>query len=337
MDRTESQLLESAVEGCSIPCNVCGSTHARQIAGRDRDGRPLRTVMCQDCGLVWTDPRPDAEAIRRFYTHDYRSAYKGAAEPKRKHVLRETRRAIARFRRVEPLLFAGARVLDVGAGAGFFPHVLQSRGFEVLGIEPNRGYCEWGMATFGVNVRNGTLQDFEFSDQPFDLITLNHVLEHLPDPGEALARLRSWLKPEGLLVVEVPNVESEFHAPNKRFHIGHLYNFSPDNLVRLARTQGLETRDLLLQPVTGHINVVLARAEPEDQATDRRLPASARRVAEVLRRHSGARHYASPATHLRAIGKWLGYVGERFRVAGSASPRELADREIEQALGHARS
>jgi len=307
----------------------------RKVADLDRDGRPLRTVMCEHCGLVWTDPRPGAEEIRRFYTHDYRSAYKGAAEPKRKHVLRETRRAIARFRRVEPLLFSGARVLDVGAGAGFFPHVLQSRGFEVLGIEPNQGYCEWGTANFGVKVRNGTLQDFDFAGEPFDLITLNHVLEHLPDPAEALVRLRSWLAPGGLLVVEVPNVESEFHAPAKRFHIGHLYNFNPDNLLRLARALGLERRDLILQPVTGHINVVLAVTQPEDAGSDRRLPASAKRVGEALRRHSGLRHYASPATHLRTLAKWAGYVGERVRVAGGLPARQIADREISEALGPA--
>lgn len=319
--------------GCSIPCNACGATEVLQVSDRDRDGRPLRTVLCTGCGLVWTDPRPSAEAIKGFYTHHYRSSYKGSAEPKRKHILRETRRAIARFRRIQGLLRPGARVLDVGAGAGFFPYVVRSRGFEVVGLEPNQGYCDWGNRVLGVEVMGGTLQDFDLSATPFDIITLNHVLEHLPDPAAALSRLRDWLEPEGLLVVEVPNIESGFHAPHKRFHIGHLYNFSPDNLTRLARSRGLEVHDLFLQPGTAHINVVFRKADVEDPLLDRRLPGAALRVREVLRRHSSLAHYASPGTHLRSIRKWVGYVGERLRLMGAGSARQIVDREIEEAFG----
>jgi len=310
---------------CSIPCNLCGSTKVRQVADRDRDGAPLRTVMCEGCGLVWTDPRPDEEANRRFYAHDYRVSYKAAPTPKPKHAFRESRRALARYRRIEPLLSPGGRVLDVGAGAGFFPYVLQSRGFDVRGIEPNAGFCRWGCETLGVNVKSGFLQDFDFADEPFDLITLNHVLEHLPDPGGALAILRSWLKPGGALVVEVPNVESHWHAPEKRFHIGHLYNFNRENLLRLARFHGLEADDVLLQPETQHINVVFRRAEPEAESADRRLPDNAARVARALAEHTRLRHYASPEPHLRALRKWAGYVGEYLATRGARSGREIVD------------
>lgn len=318
--------------GCSIPCNVCGAIQALKVSDRDRNGRLLRTVLCLGCGLVWTDPRPSAEAINGFYANDYRSSYKGSAEPKRKHVLRETRRAIVRFRRIEGLLSPGARVLDVGAGAGFFPYVVRCRGFEVLGIEPNRGYCEWGNRVLGVQVMGGSLQDFDLSAAPFDVITLNHVLEHLPDPAAALSRLREWLTPGGLLVVEVPNIESTYHAPRKRFHIGHLYNFSPDNLTRLARSRGLEVRDMILQPGTEHINVVFCKTEVEDPLLDRRLPATAFRVREILNRHSSFAHYSSPATHLRAIRKWAGYLGERFRLMGAGTARQIVDCEIRRAF-----
>jgi len=317
---------------CSIPCNLCGSSHVRQIADRDRDGAPLRTVMCECCGLVWTDPRPDDAANRRFYAEDYRLSYKATPTPKRKHALRESRRALARYERIQPLLRPGARVLDVGAGAGFFPYVLQSHGVDVCGIEPNAGFCRWGCETFGVDVRSGFLQDFDFCAEPFDLITLNHVLEHLPDPGAALAILRAWLKPEGVLVVEVPNIESRWHAPEKRFHIGHLYNFNPDNLLRLARCRGLAPADVRLQPETAHINVVFRRVEPEASGTDCRMPDNAERVAKALATHTRLRHYASLAPHLRALRKWAGYVGEYLSTRGAGSGRKIADRVIARPL-----
>ncbi|MFZ4499054.1 MAG: class I SAM-dependent methyltransferase [Burkholderiales bacterium] len=332
MDRNSDLLTAGAAAACSVPCNLCGSTHVRQVADRDRHGDPLRTVMCVECGLVWTDPRPDEAANRKFYAHDYRVRYKAAASPKLKHALRETRRAIARFRRVEPFLRAGARILDVGAGAGFFPFVLQSRGFDARGIEPNQGFCAWGCEVLGVQVTSGFLQDFDFVDEPFDLITLNHVLEHLPDPGAALGILRGWLKPEGLLVVEVPDVESDWHAPDKRFHIGHLYNFNRENLVRMALTVGLAAQDILIQPDTRHINVVFKRVAPEQPGIDRRLPANALHVEATLRRHTRLRHYASPVPHLRTLRKLAGYVGERFAVAGIPSARAVVEREVRKAF-----
>lgn len=325
----------TAASTCSIPCNLCGSSSVQQVADRDRDGAALRTVMCRDCGLVWTDPRPDEAANRRFYAHDYRVSYKAAPTPKPKHALRESRRALARYRRVEPLLKPGSRVLDVGAGAGFFPYVLQSRGFDVHGIEPNEGFCRWGCDTLGVRVQSGFLQDFDFTTEPFDLITLNHVLEHLPDPGGALAILRSWLKADGKLVVEVPNVESHWHAPEKRFHIGHLYNFNPNNLLRLARLHGLEADDVLLQPETRHINVVFRRTEPEAEGSDRRLPENAARVAGALAAHTRLRHYMSPEPHLRALRKWAGYVGEYLATRGARSGREIVDDVLSRHLASA--
>lgn len=312
----------------SIPCNLCGGTQIGEIADRDRDGAPLRTVMCRDCGLVWTDPRPDDAANRQFYAHDYRVSYKAAPTPRLKHAFRETRRAIARFRRIESLLQPASRVLDVGAGAGFFPYVLQSRGVDVQGIEPNAGFGRWGRETLGVRVQSGFLQDFDFTGQPFDLITLNHVLEHLPDPGAALATLRSWLKPEGFLVIEVPNIEADWHAPEKRFHIGHLYNFNPTNLLRLASVQGLAPMNVLLQPGTRHINVILRPCEPEPPGTERRLPENADHLAALLAAHTRIRHYASPVPHLRALRRLLGYLRERLAVMGARSGREVVDAEL---------
>ena len=318
---------------CSIPCNLCGSHSVRQVSDRDRDGAPLRTVMCEGCGLVWTDPRPDEETNRRFYAHDYRVSYKAAPTPKPKHAFRESRRALARYRRIEPLLKPGARVLDVGAGAGFFPYVLQSRGYDVRGIEPNAGFCRWGCENLGVRVENGFLQDFDHTAEPFDLITLNHVLEHLPDPGGALAILRSWLKPDGMLVVEVPNVESTWHAPEKRFHIGHLYNFNPATLLRLARFRGLEAADVLLQPETLHVNVVFRPAMPEPDGADRRLPDNAAHVAAALAQHTRLRHYASPRPHLRALRKWAGYLGEYLATRRLRSGRDIVDGQILRHFG----
>src|SRR5215210_3503977 len=128
---------------CSVPCNLCGSREVEEIGQLDRNRKPLRTVICQRCGLVWTDPRPREEEIVNFYTEDYRLEYKGAYQPRLKHVYRAGRGAIDRYQRIKDLLNPEHNILDIGAGGGEFVYVMRRLGFDARGIEPNRGYAAY--------------------------------------------------------------------------------------------------------------------------------------------------------------------------------------------------
>ena len=71
----------------------------------------------------------------------------------------------------------------------------------------------------------------------FDVITIWHVLEHTEDPCFVLGKLRSLLKPQGVLVVEVPNIEAICQSPKSTFHEAHLFNFNLDTYARWARNR----------------------------------------------------------------------------------------------------
>ena len=130
------------VEKARTVANTRGE-HVAEIGTTDRSGNALRTVSCLECGLVWTDPRPDADSTRTFYAEEYRLQYKSIFAPKPKHVYREIRRAIARFDLIAPLLCHDTRLLDVGSGGGFLLYVAQQQGITARGIEPNRGFAEY--------------------------------------------------------------------------------------------------------------------------------------------------------------------------------------------------
>ncbi len=315
---------------CSVACNLCGNESAEKIGTTDRHGQPLQTVLCQSCGLVWTDPRPDQKATRKFYRDDYRVQYKSTYVPKRKHVYRETLRAIARYQVVEPLLHPGSKILDVGSGAGFFPFVARKQGIDAQGIEPNRGFAQYAKETFGVPTTNAFFQDVELPAETFDLVTLNHVLEHVEDPCATLLQLRQWLKPDGLLVVEVPNIEATYHAPQNRFHIGHLYNFNPVNLEQLGAKAGLTVDVSKLVSKDNHIHITFKKLELDthQSESDYKIPGNYNRVVSILNRHTTLRHYRSPAPYSRFIRKQIQYVAERRAVYGDAKPREIADAVI---------
>ena len=97
------------------PCNLCGAREAEDLARLDRHGKPLRTVICRKCGLVWSDPVPTEETLRQFYAEEYRLQYKGISRPTPEHVYRAGRVAIHRFRYLKKILKPGSAIVDVGS------------------------------------------------------------------------------------------------------------------------------------------------------------------------------------------------------------------------------
>ena len=312
----------------SIPCNLCGGSEVEVIGNKGRDGKPLQSVICLDCGLVWTDPRPGTEQMKQFYTDKYRVEYKAVVQPKLKHAYRETKRAIQRFERIRPLLVDGMKVLDVGAGGGFFPYVLKHRGYAVEGIEPNLGFAGYANQQLEVDTHTGFVQDFAYAEGSFDIITLNHVLEHLEDPGAVLKRLFNWNRPGGYLNVEVPNIEATYHAPGHKFHRAHLYTFNPENLKLLGRKAGYQIYDLQLMAGTLHINVIFqkpAAPGPEPELTELRIRGNYSGINRVLISHTPWRHYLSGKVYRRFFRKNLGYLKEILVVRRYSSGRTIAD------------
>ena len=94
------------------------------VSETDRHGKPLRTVIDMDTGLVRNDPIPGDEELARFYSEDYRKSYKGASRPRRRQILRNFRRVAGHIRRFRDVLSPSARVLDVGAGSGEFAFLM---------------------------------------------------------------------------------------------------------------------------------------------------------------------------------------------------------------------
>lgn len=312
----------------SIPCNLCNGHDVDVLSARDRHNRPLQTVICHGCGLVWTDPRPDSEANRKFYAEEYRQKYKATYRPKMKHVYRDMLRALQRYERIRPLLREGMKVLDIGAGAGFFPYVIRQHGFEITGLEPNDGYSKYANQEFDLNVINGFIEDAEFDEHSFDIITLNHVLEHLQDPCMALTRLRTWLKPGGYLNVEVPNIEATYHSPNNKFHLAHLYTFNPENLYRLGEKAGYTVSDVQLAAATRHINILFQKPAghaPRSSFDNYFLAGNYDSIRKVFDAHTPLAHFLSSTPYSRLFRKLAGYLREKVAVGRFESGRQLAD------------
>lgn len=271
----------------SLPCNLCAGCDVTVVSRRSRSGKPLRTVACKACGLVWSDPRP--QEARRFYTEDYRLAYKGTFAPKDKHVLRAGRVALDRLEKIRPHLRGRMKVLDVGSGGGEFAYLLQSLGHEVTGVEPNRGYAGFAAARYGLDIRRGMLDEVELEAGGWDLVTVWHVLEHMEDPAAVLRKLRGALRPGAQLVVEVPNVEAVCQSPRGTFHEAHIFSFGIPTLSRLGERAGFRVERTAASRDGGNILVVF-RADDQTPDLDPAIAGHHERVVRTLRKHTAWRY-----------------------------------------------
>lgn len=230
-----------AYSGEHAPCNLCGCRESVTISRFDRRLKPLATVACRDCGLIRTDPMPTEAELRTYYARAYRFDYQLASKnPPRFHIKRSRREAQARLHHLRPVLSPGCRILDFGSGSGEFLDETARSGYRVVGVEPGSDYAAFSRRTYAVEVFEASWEEMSFPEGSFDVITANHVVEHLREPVDAMRALARLLAPNGTVYVAVPNVLAKTGPAFERFHFAHVHNFSPETLFEAGQRAGLE-------------------------------------------------------------------------------------------------
>jgi len=206
----------------------------------------LRLVQCRACGLVFANPRLSPEEIHQRYSPDYfwkeylpsLGVHDGQYDlpyfDKRHGAM------LALIKRHAP---RRGRLLEVGAGGGFFLKSAERAGWEVVGVELSGEAVEFATNRLDLDVRLEQAEQMTFPPPLFDVVVMFDVVEHLLDPLVSLQRVRGALRPGGVLVISTPN----FNALT-RFALGadwaalspaeHLWNFSAHSLDRMLRRAG---------------------------------------------------------------------------------------------------
>ncbi|HIH51955.1 MAG TPA: class I SAM-dependent methyltransferase [Nanoarchaeota archaeon] len=138
----------------------------------------------------------------------------------------------------------GERILDNGSGTGQFLYELGKLGLDTYGLEPG-AFEDKGIESKNLKIKKGFLKQGLFEKKFFDLITLNHVLEHVNNPKEVLTEINRLLKGDGLFIVGVPNTHSLARKIFKKTRLAydlprHLINYSDKNLINFLKKNGFK-------------------------------------------------------------------------------------------------
>jgi 2-polyprenyl-3-methyl-5-hydroxy-6-metoxy-1,4-benzoquinol methylase len=151
---------------------------------------------------------------------------------------------------------SGGALLDVGCGPGLLLEVAIRRGYEASGCDVS----EWAVRharEAGLDVRHGDLESQRYRSEQFEVVIINHTLEHLPRPLAVLREAHRVLARDGVLVVGVPNVASLMARIMRHRWAGllpdqHLWHFTPRTLRLMLSRGGFVTVRLIAQPAKHH-------------------------------------------------------------------------------------
>lgn len=232
-------------------CPICGSTNFSSLfcLPDPLGGSTFELLQCSGCGLGQTRPRLTAAQLEPYYNEIY--WHDSDQVRARQGVMQRLEqwfidvRMAATLRALRRLATRGGKVLDVGCGTGSMLKVLAAAGFEPYGLEVSPTAVRRCRERFGERVACGDLTNHTFEAASFDAVTLFHVLEHLDNPVAALHEAQRLLKPGGLLLIEVPNLDGAgFRVFGRRWYPLdvplHLFHFTPRALERLLITEALE-------------------------------------------------------------------------------------------------
>lgn len=227
--------LETSCPGCSGPS-------FRVIAGQDF------LSHCDDCGMVFDNPRPSAKAIKSYYSQNGKYDHWLANLSRREQLWQR------RLRKMRQHSKSGS-LLDIGTGIAQFLSLAQDYSPK-LGTEVSSIAVQIAAERYGIHVFEGDVESLPIT-QRFDNITCFHVLEHVQRPAMLLARCRELLARNGRLFIAVPN---DLGTPRTRLGLRrlqpitlsgeeiHLSHFTPNSLRAVLNRAGFSVAYLSLDP-----------------------------------------------------------------------------------------
>jgi len=209
-EHIQNKLLNGEYKTVPATC-LCGAAQDEYeiLALKDRYGLFHKVVLCTKCSLIFNASPLDRDSAAKFYDADYRDLYNLGPIDESSAFQKQYVRGSVIYDLASR--FIGTRkinVLDIGCGGGGYLDVFHKKGHDVVGIDLDSRHFSYG-STKGIEklYKLSLPQFIEQHQQPFGLVIMSHVLEHVQDPLGHLNMIHDLLALDGLFYLEVPNFD----------------------------------------------------------------------------------------------------------------------------------
>ncbi|MGG7666981.1 class I SAM-dependent methyltransferase [Dyadobacter sp. BHUBP1] len=207
--------------------------------------------QCNSCYFLFTNPRPSEGSIGAYYeSQDYISHHDEAKDLMSKVYTSVRNHTIEqKVKLINSLVQPKGTLLDIGCGTGNFLSAVKVDGWKTFGTEPDSGARQVASKRVGATIFE-SIFEADLGGRQYDIITMWHVLEHVHKLNETIDWLQKHLKPNGRILIAVPNPQSHDALKYGRFWAAydvprHLYHFTRATMKKLLQTHGLTVKKIL--------------------------------------------------------------------------------------------
>lgn len=229
-------------------CHFCNSNEYTIF--KELDGYQL--MRCKQCGLVYLNPLQIPQEINKEYSAEYHIERLLEKEPQtEEEIEEEINKTIEMTEEIGKQFVERGKLLDIGCGAGFFMACLKRHGWDVTGVDISEWAGKFARERLELEVFTGNVEDIQFSNK-FDAVTMNHILEHLPDPVKTLKKVSEIITEDGVLIISGPNLNSFdriWHGGEWRGYTDrtHLYFFTPKTYRMIIEEAGFSVQRIIFR------------------------------------------------------------------------------------------
>lgn len=236
-----------------IACNACGTDNFRQLSTVDE----FTIGECGNCGLVFVNPIPVFEPNNEFSEMSKEFQYtqfqhQNISEEVIAHDSSQLQRHLEVIRELTGRRLERPRFLDVGCGSGGSVKAADMLGWKATGIDLDPQLIAAGRDKLQVDLRCVPLLDAGFESESFDFVRLRDVIEHLPNPYDALMEIKRLLAPGGVALFATPNEDGlptrlRLLLGGQRTRVAtvppphHIHGFTPKTLEMILQRTGMKT------------------------------------------------------------------------------------------------
>jgi 2-polyprenyl-3-methyl-5-hydroxy-6-metoxy-1,4-benzoquinol methylase len=268
-----------------INCYLCQSTQIRVIRNTLRHNVKRDVLECTECGLVYLAAKAEKSgSLQDYYATEYRKQFSPAVtsafDSKQIFDMYIPYQA-QRIERIKNHLNASTRLLDIGCSAGHFLSAVKPHVGEVVGMEFNLDNVKFVRENLNIEAYSEPLEKTDLKPASFDVITAFQMFEHVEDPLSFLRTLHKYLKPNGVLCIEIPNlhdvlVEHYQIKPYADFYYRepHLFYYSPKTIMKISEETGFKgsVKSIQRYNLMNQMNWLLKQEPQKDADTGMRAP-----------------------------------------------------------------